>query len=345
MRPRAALGNSNGTLMPPGRFQAGQRAPMRRRCGRQFSSRRWQEFGCGRQRNVQTVRESQPGGVEGRVYPQDDVARSGSPDPRRKPARRPLNPGRWETEPQCPGSAARHAACGIAARAGERGGGRAGSPRCSRMRTMTAVSRMAAITFSSPPQFEQRCMSISNTRSRSSAQLMRDPQIARHRARGRHARCPGAYQRRRPARREPPSRAAWRWVRARRKANQLSLRQSCLKSADAIAWLAHEGETALGVFPGLRASGADALRAFSQQRIQMRSQRLAPLGVRRAEGSKRQFEERCLRRRRRCILALRVEPACGQSRHRFNLPSPPSLLPGRSRMGPEGGVLSHQVDL
>ena len=54
---------------------------------------------------------------------------------------------------------------GIAARAGERGGGRAGTPGRLRMRSMTGVSRIAAMIFSSPPQFGQCSKSISNTRS------------------------------------------------------------------------------------------------------------------------------------------------------------------------------------
>ena len=63
-------------------------------------------------------------------------------------------------------------ACDVGARAAERGGARAGSPRCSR----TDASRTAAMIFSSPPQFGQCSMSISNTRLSRHAQPMSDAQ-------------------------------------------------------------------------------------------------------------------------------------------------------------------------
>ncbi len=99
-------------------------------------------------------RRDRPGppssGVEDRVCQRFDVAPTGTPDSRRRPAPRPVNPGRSKNEQRSIGAVARHAACGIDARAGARGVARGGSPRCSRVRSMTALSRMAAITFSSP---------------------------------------------------------------------------------------------------------------------------------------------------------------------------------------------------
>jgi hypothetical protein len=67
-----------------------------------------------------------------------------------------------------------HAASNSSIRtAGARGGGCAASPRWVRMRSMTAGSSMAAISFSCPPQCEHFSMSMSNTRFNNCAQRMR----------------------------------------------------------------------------------------------------------------------------------------------------------------------------
>ena len=58
-------------------------------------------------------------------------------------------------------------------RARERGGARAGRPRCVRMLTMTAGSSMAAMILRRAPQCEQCSMSISKTRLSKRDQLMR----------------------------------------------------------------------------------------------------------------------------------------------------------------------------
>lgn len=54
------------------------------------------------------------------------------------------------------------AACSAWQRAGARGGARACNPKCVRIFSMTGCSRIAAMIFSSPPQFGQCSMSISN---------------------------------------------------------------------------------------------------------------------------------------------------------------------------------------
>ncbi len=140
--------------------QAGTRPVRRRRCG----GRRWQAHGGGRRRNVETARDTLSNGVKDRVCARAYVAPAGTSDSRRRRAPRRVNPGRSGNEQRSLESLAGHAACGVGRRAGERGGARAGSPRWQTMRSMTALSRMAAITFSSPPRFGQRCMSNSNTR-------------------------------------------------------------------------------------------------------------------------------------------------------------------------------------
>ncbi len=58
-------------------------------------------------------------------------------------------------------------------RVGARGGARACSPRCVRMRSITTDSRMAAMILSSPPQLGQCSRSISKTRLSSRAHPMR----------------------------------------------------------------------------------------------------------------------------------------------------------------------------
>ena len=59
----------------------------------------------------------------------------------------------------------RQAACNGSTRTtGARGGGCAVSPRCVRMRWMTAGSSMAAMSFNGPPQCGQCSMSMSNAR-------------------------------------------------------------------------------------------------------------------------------------------------------------------------------------
>ena len=68
----------------------------------------------------------------------------------------------------------RQAACNRSTRtAGARGGGCAASPRCDRMRWITAGSSMAAMSLSCPPQCGHCSMSTSNTRFNNCAQRMR----------------------------------------------------------------------------------------------------------------------------------------------------------------------------
>ena len=68
----------------------------------------------------------------------------------------------------CPGSA-----CSAWPRAGARGGARACRPKCLRIFSITGASRIAAMIFSSPPQFGQCSRSRSNTRLSNLAQLGR----------------------------------------------------------------------------------------------------------------------------------------------------------------------------
>ncbi len=69
---------------------------------------------------------------------------------------------------------ATHAACNRSTRrAGARGGGCAANPRCVRIRSITAGSSIAAMTFSLPPHCSQRSRSRSKTRFRSRAHVMR----------------------------------------------------------------------------------------------------------------------------------------------------------------------------
>ena len=68
----------------------------------------------------------------------------------------------------CPGSA-----CSAWPRVGARGGARACNPKCVRIFSITGCSRIAAMIFSSPPQFGQCSMSISNTRLSRPAQANR----------------------------------------------------------------------------------------------------------------------------------------------------------------------------
>src|ERR671919_1671063 len=58
-------------------------------------------------------------------------------------------------------------------RAGERGGARVGRPRWVRILIITGGSSIAAMIFKAPPQFGHCSMSMSKTRLRSRAQLMR----------------------------------------------------------------------------------------------------------------------------------------------------------------------------
>ena len=70
-------------------------------------------------------------------------------------------------------SESRNAACNRSTRlAGARGGGWAASPRCVRMRWITAGSSIAAMSFSCPPQRGHCSMSISNTRFNRRAQSL-----------------------------------------------------------------------------------------------------------------------------------------------------------------------------
>ena len=67
-----------------------------------------------------------------------------------------------------------HAACNRSKRrAGARGGGCAANPRCVRMRSITARSSITAMIFSLPPHCGQRSISMSKTRFRRRAQVIR----------------------------------------------------------------------------------------------------------------------------------------------------------------------------
>ena len=75
--------------------------------------------------------------------------------------------------PESPHAWALRALGASVGRAGERGGARAGKPRCVRILTMTAGSSMAAMILNSPPHCGQCSRSISNTRFSRRAQPMR----------------------------------------------------------------------------------------------------------------------------------------------------------------------------
>lgn len=152
------IGRSNGAASLPGRPWAAARAVRSRRRG-----------------GTKARRVVVPGHWA-RVYPHDRASDSRPEMARRRLILHSGEPERSDRERRRLAPVPRQAACSIGSRAGERGGGRAGSPECSRIRSMTAGSRMAAMIFNSPPQFGQCCMSISNTRLSSSAQLMRDAQ-------------------------------------------------------------------------------------------------------------------------------------------------------------------------
>jgi hypothetical protein len=123
-------------------------------------------------------------------------------------------------------SAQPQAACRCDPQAGARGGARACKPRCVRIFSITGCSRIAAMIFSSPPQFGQCSRSISKAklqRRLTCTQVMPQPKPALAAWPSSAAR--GGDARRRPrigpalkpapmvqVAAAPPATAIWRWV-------------------------------------------------------------------------------------------------------------------------------------
>ena len=109
--------------------------------------------------------------------------------------------------------AAQAAKCSPASRTRPLGGGCGSNPRWLRIFSITGRSRMAAMILSSPaPQFGQRCMSMSNTRLSSRAQLMRASRAWGRRlagCTGRWCCAQGQCGSGRPCGAETPARVGW----------------------------------------------------------------------------------------------------------------------------------------
>ena len=153
------LGGSNAICRARGAARPGTRRPDRDLQGRQW----FVASLCIRPRlSIRDIRI--------RVYPDGRAAWPRSRKPRAQPVPAADSAGPLERR----GLDGGQAACRACPRAGERGGARAYRSRCVRIFSITGRSRMAAMILNCPvPQIGQCCMSMSNTRLSSRAQLMR----------------------------------------------------------------------------------------------------------------------------------------------------------------------------